>query len=353
MAGVTNPPFRRLCRQFGAGLYVSEMITSRGLVEGGARTEHLARFAPDEHPRSIQLYGTDPQVMGEAVRRLVGEGRVDHIDLNFGCPAKKITRHGGGAALPVKRRLYAEIVGAAVRSAAGVPVTVKFRKGIDDSLLTYLDAGRIAEAEGVAAVALHARTAEQLYSGAADWSAIAALKEAVTTVPVLGNGDVWRGEDAVAMVAATGCDGVVVGRGCLGRPWLFRDLVDAFAGRPTQPAPCLGTVVDVMLDHAAFQAEWFGPDGVRDFRKHTAWYLRGYPVGGPTRHAFSQVGSFAELTDRARALDRAIAPLPGTDGQPRGHVGGPRRVTLPQGWLDDRDTHTPVDADAEMLVSGG
>src|SRR5262245_40626338 len=192
MAGVTNPPFRQVCRRYGAGLYVSEMITARGLVEGGVRTELLARFAPDEHPRSIQLYGTDPAVMGAAVARLVGEDRVDHVDLNFGCPAKKVTRHGGGAAVPVRRRLFADIVREAVAAARDVPVTVKFRMGIDDELLTYLDAGRIAEAEGAAAVALHARTAEQLYSGEADWDAIARLKAAVTTIPVLGNGDIWE-----------------------------------------------------------------------------------------------------------------------------------------------------------------
>jgi nifR3 family TIM-barrel protein len=353
MAGVTNPPFRRLCRQFGAGLYVSEMITSRGLVEGGVRTELLARFAPDEHPRSIQLYGTDPNVMGRAVAKLVAEDRVDHVDLNFGCPAKKVTRHGGGAAVPVRRRLFAEIVAAAVRSAGAVPITVKFRMGIRDDLLTYLDAGRIAEGEGAAAVALHARTAEQLYSGDADWPAIARLKEVVTTIPVLGNGDIWEAGDALRMIDATGCDGVVVGRGCLGRPWLFRDLVDVFEGRPVAPPPALGPVIDVMLEHARLHADWFGSDGIRDFRKHTAWYLRGYPVGGRTRHGFSQVGSLDELAERASTLDRSLTLLPGALRQPRGHTGGPRRVTLPDGWLDERDAPTRVAASADAFVSGG
>jgi nifR3 family TIM-barrel protein len=353
MAGVTNPPFRRLCRQFGAGLYVSEMITSRGLVEGGVRTELLARFAPDEHPRSIQLYGTDPEVMGRAVAKLVAEDRVDHVDLNFGCPAKKVTRHGGGAAVPVRRRLFTEIVAAAVRAAGAVPITVKFRMGIRDDLLTYLDAGRIAEAEGAAAVALHGRTAEQLYSGAADWSAIARLKETVTTIPVLGNGDIWEATDAVRMMQVTGCDGVVVGRGCLGRPWLFRDLVDVFEGRAVAPPPALGAVVDVMLEHARLHVDWFGSDGIRDFRKHTAWYLRGYPIGGRTRHAFGQVGSLDELAALAGALDPRVTLLPGALRQPRGHTGGPRRVTLPDGWLDDRDAPVRVGAAADALVSGG
>jgi nifR3 family TIM-barrel protein len=360
MAGVTNPPFRQLCRRFGAGRYVSEMITARGLVEGGERTERMARFAPDESPRSIQLYGTDPAVMGEAVRRLLDEDRIDHVDLNFGCPARKVTRHGGGAAVPVRRRLYRDIVRAAVGAASGVPVTVKFRLGIDADTLTYLDAGRIAEDEGVAAVALHARTAEQLYSGEADWSAIARLKEAVTSIPVLGNGDIWVAADALRMRAETGCDGVVIGRGCLGRPWLFRDLARAFGdtaptdgptGAPTPPR--LGEVVDVMLDHARLHLDWFGPDGVRDFRKHPAWYLRGYPVGGRIRHALSQASSLAELEDRAHTLDRTIELLPGAERQPRGHTAGPRRVTLPEGWRDEPDVPIDVSPLADAITSGG
>ncbi len=237
MAGVTNAPFRRLAREFGAGLYVSEMIGARGLVEGSEKTLALARFDDDEVPRSIQLYGTDPGALGEAVALLVSDRGVDHIDMNFGCPMGKVTRHGGGAALPWKTDLFRSIVRAAVGNAGGVPVTVKFRKGIDDDHLTFLDTGRIAEEEGAAAVALHARTARQLYSGEADWSAIGELKRAVSTIPVLGNGDIWTAEDARRMVHETGCDGVVVGRGCLGRPWLFRDLADVFAGRTPETPP--------------------------------------------------------------------------------------------------------------------
>lgn len=353
MAGVTNPPFRQLCRQFGAGLYVSEMITARGLVEGGERTQRMASFGPDEQPRSIQLYGTDPDVMGRAVRRLVGDDHVDHIDLNFGCPARKVTRHGGGAAVPARRRLYREIVRAAVHAAEHVPVTVKFRMGIDDATITYLDAGRIAEDEGVAAVALHARTAEQLYSGEADWSAITRLKDAVTSIPVLGNGDVWEARDAVAMLAATGCDGVVIGRGCLGRPWLFRDLVLELEDGTAPPPPLLGDVVDVMVDHARLHVAWFGEDGIREFRKHPAWYLRGYPVGGPVRHALAQARSLDELESLAATLDRSMTILPGTLRQPRGHTGGPRPVSLPDGWLDDRDADTRLSALADAAVSGG
>ena len=201
MAGVTNAPFRRLCRRFGAGLYVSEMISARALCEGNRKTEKLASFAPDESPRSLQLAGVDPVYVAGAVDRLVGEERVDHIDLNFGCPVRKVTRSGGGGALPYKRTLYRDVVGAAVRAAGSVPVTVKFRVGVDRDHLTYLDAGRIAEDLGVAAVALHGRTVAELYSGQADWSTIARLKEAVTSIPVLGNGDIWEADDALAMMA--------------------------------------------------------------------------------------------------------------------------------------------------------
>ncbi len=190
MAGVTNAAFRRLCRQFGAGLYVSEMVNARGLAEGGERSWELAAFDPDESPRSIQLYGTDPAAVSAAVSLLIDGARVDHIDLNFGCPVRKVTRHGGGAAVPVRPALLASIIAAAVAAAGPVPVTVKMRLGIDHELLTYLEAGRIAQDQGVAAVSLHARTAAQLYSGRADWTAIARLKQALD-VPVLGNGDVW------------------------------------------------------------------------------------------------------------------------------------------------------------------
>jgi nifR3 family TIM-barrel protein len=207
MAGITNYPFRALCRRYGAGLYVSEMITARGLTLGDRETARLAAFGPEESPRSLQLYGVDPAVMGEAVRWLVGEGRVDHIDMNFGCPVRKVTRKGGGAAMPLKRNLLRAIVRAAVQAAGAVPVTMKFRIGVDDELLTFETAGKIGEDEGCAAVGLHARTAAQLYSGEARWAAIARLKQVVRTIPVLGNGDIWEASDALRMMrrpAATG-----------------------------------------------------------------------------------------------------------------------------------------------------
>ncbi|WP_016697503.1 MULTISPECIES: tRNA dihydrouridine synthase DusB [Actinoalloteichus] len=354
MAGITNIAFRQLCRGYGAGLYVCEMITSRALVERHPGTLHMIRFDEDERPRSMQLYGVDPVTMGRAVRMIVDEDLADHVDMNFGCPVPKVTRQGGGAALPFKRRLFASIVRAAVREAApaGIPVTVKFRVGIDADHTTFLDAGRIAEEEGAAAVALHARTAAQRYSGTADWTRIAELKQAVRTIPVLGNGDIFSADDALRMVRETGCDGVVVGRGCLGRPWLFRDLEAVFAGRPVPPAPRLGEVAGVLLRHAELLADHLGEDkACRDLRKHMSWYLRGFPVGNDLRRSFGLITSIAELTDLLGRLD-ASAPFPSDAEGPRGRQGSAGKVALPAGWLNDAEDDT-VPAGAEIDHSGG
>ncbi|MCW2713744.1 MAG: tRNA dihydrouridine synthase DusB [Frankiales bacterium] len=354
MAGVTNAAYRSLCRSYGAGLYVSEMVSARALLEVNETTSRRASFGADETVRSIQLYATNPTIVGAAVRKLVQEDGVDHVDLNVGCPSPKVTRRGGGSALPAHPVLFAALVRAAVRAAGDVPVTVKMRKGIDDANLTYLEAGRRAADEGAAAVALHARTAEQFYSGRADWSAIARLKQVVTDVPVLGNGDIWAASDALRMMAETGCDGVVVGRGCLGKPWLFRDLADAFAGREPLPPPSIGEVVPVMKLHARLLVEARGDEGfaVRDFRRHTGWYLTGYPVGGHARKRLAMASSLVELDSLLDALDPAAVLPPGAELLPRGHVQGPRHVVLPEHWLRDRDDPTPPD-DAGAFHSGG
>ncbi|MGH9276185.1 MAG: tRNA dihydrouridine synthase DusB [Acidimicrobiales bacterium] len=353
MAGVTDAPFRGVCSRFGAGLYVSEMITARALVERNQRTLSMLRFDGSEATRSVQLYGTDPRTLGEAVRFLVGDIGVDHVDMNFGCPVPKVTRKGGGSALPVRTVLLRNIVRAAVAAAGEVPVTIKFRMGVDDGILTYLDTGRIAEEEGVAAVALHARTAEQLYSGSARWEAIGALKAHVTTIPVLGNGDIWEAHDALDMLAQTGCDGVVVGRGCLGRPWLFRDLADAFAGRTVQPPPLLGQVTLVMRDHAERLVEWNGEVlGMKAFRKHASWYLTGYPAGSELRQQASLVATLSDLDAVVERLDPMAEIRDNALRAARGHTNGPRPVHLPEGWLDLVDDPTPP-AGAEMAGSGG
>ena len=354
MAGITNVAFRRLCREYGAGLYVCEMITARALLIGDPKTMHMMTFDANESPRSVQLYGVDPTTMREAVKVIVGEGLADHVDTNWGCPVTKVTRKGGGAALPYKRRLFGDIIRACVEAAepAGVPVTAKFRIGIDDEHHTYLDAGRIAEAEGAVAVALHARTAAQRYSGQADWSHVARLKEAVTTIPVLGNGDIFTADDALAMMSSTGCDGVVVGRGCLGRPWLFGELQAAFAGEPVPAGPNLGEVARVLRRHAELLVEHDGEEkGVRDLRKHMAWYFMGFPVGSPLRRRLAMVSTLTELDDLLGELDHD-APFPTAGEGPRGRQGSPGRVTLPYGWLDDPDDRT-VPAGADMMHSGG
>ncbi|HEX2213362.1 MAG TPA: tRNA dihydrouridine synthase DusB [Mycobacterium sp.] len=361
MAGVTNVAFRTLCRELElaragtvSGLYVCEMVTARALVERHPATMHMVTFAPDEHPRSLQLYSVDPDNTYAAAKMIADEGLADHIDMNFGCPVPKVTRRGGGAALPFKRRLFGQIVKAAVKATEGtdIPVTVKFRIGIDNAHHTHLDAGRIAAEEGAAAVALHARTAAQRYSGTADWDQIAALKQHVSSVPVLGNGDIFEADDALAMMSATGCDGVVIGRGCLGRPWLFAELSAAFTGSPAPTPPTLGEVSAIMLRHGELLSAHFGEDkGMRDIRKHIAWYLHGFPAGADLRRALALVKTLAELESLLGRLDPDV-PFPDAATGPRGRQGSSAAVALPEGWLTDPDDCT-VPAGAEVMHSGG
>ena len=373
MAGITNRAFRRLCREYGSAgldaggasgatsLYVAEMVTSRALVERTPDTMRLISHDPGEHPRSVQLYSVDPVTAGLAARMLVTEDRADHIDLNFGCPVPKVTRKGGGAALPWKTDLFRSIVAAVVREAGpyDVPVTVKMRVGIDEEHVTYLDAARIAEAEGVAALALHGRTAAQAYSGTADWDAIARLKEVVTTIPVLGNGDIWSAEDALEMVRRTGVDGVVVGRGCLGRPWLFTDLAAAFAGSDARVRPGLREVTATLRRHAEYLVEFYDGDeqrACRDIRKHIAWYLKGFPAGSTVRNQLALVDSLADLDALVATMD-LDQPWPGEPAEgPRGRAGSPRVVALPENWLRSREldaVQREQVAQAELSVSGG
>jgi nifR3 family TIM-barrel protein len=361
MAGVTNVAFRTLCRELElsragtvSGLYVCEMVTARALVERHPVTMHMTTFAPEESPRSLQLYTVDPANTYAAAKMIVDENLADHIDMNFGCPVPKVTRRGGGAALPYKRRLFGQIVAAAVRATEGtdIPVTVKFRIGIDENHHTHLDAGRIAAEEGAAALALHARTAAQRYSGTADWEQIAALKAHVTSVPVLGNGDIFNARDALAMMAATGCDGVVIGRGCLGRPWLFAELSAAFTGAETAAPPNLGEVAQIIRRHGELLAAHFGEDkGMRDIRKHVAWYMHGFPAGADLRRSMALVKTLAELDELLDQLDPDV-PFPAVASGPRGRQGSPGSVTLPEGWLADPDDCS-VPFGADVMHSGG
>ncbi|HST47819.1 tRNA dihydrouridine synthase DusB [Jatrophihabitans sp.] len=353
LAGITNVAFRRLCREYGAGLYISEMITSRALVERNPKTMRMVTFAADETPRSIQLYGVDPDIVARAVRMIVAEDLADHVDLNFGCPVPKVTRRGGGSALPWRINLFSDLVSAAVRAADGqLPVTVKMRLGIDAGHLTYRDAALRAQDAGVAYVALHGRTAADFYGGQASWEPIAELA-GLLDIPVLGNGDIWEAADAVRMVRQTGCAGVVVGRGCLGRPWLFGDLATAFAGRQQLHLPGLDQVAAAMYRHAELLADWLGEErGVVDFRKHVAWYLKGFSVGSELRMAMAQASGLAELAGLLAKLDQSQPYPTGVLGQPRGRTTGARRVTLPEGWLADRESRE-VPFGAELADSGG
>lgn len=363
MAGVTNVAFRTLCREQEeqktgtvSGLYVCEMITARALVEGNEKTMHMTTFGPNENPRSMQLYTVDPEYTYLAAKKIVDENLADHIDMNFGCPVPKVTRRGGGSALPYKRRLFGQIVGAAVRATEGtdIPVTVKFRVGIDDEHHTHLDAGRIAVEEGAQAVALHARTAAQRYSGTADWNEITRLKEhlAHTGIPVLGNGDIFKATDAQAMMDQTGCDGVVIGRGCLGRPWLFAELSAALRGEELPPEPTLGEVTRIIYRHAELLVEHDGEaKGCRDMRKHFGWYMRGFPVGGEIRQQLSTITSLEDLKRILEPFADSDALAEDSDGA-RGRKGSPGKVMLPEGWLDDPEDDT-VPEGADIMHSGG
>ncbi len=352
MAGITNAPFRTLCRRFSQDrcLYVSEMITARAFVERHVRTLQLATFGKDETTRkSIQLYGTNPDTLAQATRMLVEESGVHHIDMNFGCPVRKVTAAGGGAAIPVRPKLLQKIVRAVVKSAGNTPVTIKFRKGIDDSLLTFLDAGRIGEGEGVRAVALHARTAAQLYSGEADWNAITELKQAVRSIPVLGNGDVFECWDALRMLRQTGCDGVVVGRGCLGRPWLFGELCAVLTGNEPPPPPSLGEVVDSIREHARLLADFFGErPGMQQIRKFTGWYLKGFPHTKHLLPAMHKVVTLAELEEQLVQLPRDVAYPEIALRARRCKDGSTQVVSLPDGYLDARDEDVCIEDPAEM-----
>ena len=367
MAGITNTAYRRLCQGFGGVLYVSEMVTSRALVERTEESMRLIGHHESEKVRSVQLYGVDPKTIADAVTMLVSEDRADHIDLNFGCPVPKVTRKGGGAALPWKQDLFQAIVQSAVKAAGDIPVTVKMRKGIDADHLTFLESGKAARDAGVVAVALHGRTAADFYSGKADWDAIAELRAALPDVQVLGNGDIWSAQDAVNMMKQTGVDGVVVGRGCLGRPWLFADLENAFRSYLENPnaninysqvQPNLGEVADAFRKHAELLVEFFGDElrACRDIRKHVAWYFKGYPVGGSLRAALASVETLTHMDELLGTLDRSM-PYPGDEAEgPRGRAGGMKSCALPEHWLNSRELGDSARAsllEAELSVSGG
>lgn len=368
MAGITNQAFRKLCREFGAGLYVSEMVTSRALVNRNPETIRMVTPDLDEKIKSIQLYGVDPQVMGAAVRLLIEENRADHIDINMGCPVPKVTKKGGGAALPWKKDLFSEIIKTAVNTAnettkalgqKQVPITVKMRIGIDEQHKTFIEASKTAAEAGVAWVALHGRTASQMYSGKADWSAIARLVEEMQNyeTPVLGNGDIWSAQDALAMVSQTGAAGVVIGRGCLGRPWIFGQLAAAFKGEEIPKDPPLSEVSKIMYRHAQLLCDLYDEyKGIRDIRKHIAWYLKGFSAGSELRTKMALVESLREFQELLDQLDLTQTYPESVADKPRGRTGSEKKVSLPQGWLDSQYLNELQEnelCEAELSVSGG
>ena len=372
MAGVTNRAFRRVCKEASAEIrdqagqtdsdgtvYVAEMTTSQALLMRNQETLDLIKFDGDENIRSIQLYGVDPKIIGRAVEMVVAEELADHIDLNFGCPVPKVTRKGGGSALPWKRDLYRDIVTSAVKNANGkVPVTVKMRIGIDKDHVTYLDAGRIAAEAGVTWVALHGRTAAQYYGGEADWSAISKLVEHIPDTPVLGNGDIWSAADAKRMVTQTGVRGVVIGRGCLGRPWLFGQIRSAFAGEQIPSEPMASDILRWLKRHATLLCQMHGDEfyGAREMRKHMAWYLKGIVVGSETRGQLALISSLTELDDLLATIDPNQRLTDDIAHSPRGRTTPEKKVTLPEGWLNSQ-TMSQVEQEtvrtAELSVSGG
>ncbi|MFM1826616.1 MAG: tRNA dihydrouridine synthase DusB [Actinomycetota bacterium] len=368
MAGITNQAFRRLCREYGAGLYVSEMVTSRALIERSPETIRMVTPDKDENIKSVQLYGVDPEIMAKAVELLIRENRADHIDLNMGCPVPKVTKKGGGAALPWKKDLFREILKSAVETSIKVtkelnlktvPITVKMRMGIDEEHLTYIDAAKTAVEVGITWIALHARTAEQMYSGNASWIAIKKLVDELkgSNVPVLGNGDIWSAQDALRMIDETGCHGVVVGRGCLGRPWLFGQLSAAFQGKEIPKDPNLEEISQIIKRHATLLSELYGEyKGIRDIRKHMAWYLKGFSVGNQLRTSLAMVESLDQLDFLLEKLDKNQTFPEMVQDKPRGRAGSKKKVSLPHNWLNSRDLNLEQEKDlrfAELSVSGG
>lgn len=293
MAGVTDRPFRLLCKEQGAGLLCMEMISAKALQYKNKNTKALLSIDPGEFPVSLQLFGSDPGIISEQAK-VIEELPFQILDINMGCPVPKVVKNGEGSALMNNPKLVYEIVYQTAR-AIKKPVTVKIRKGFDENLVNAVEIARIIEEAGGAAVAVHGRTREQYYSGRADWDIIRQVKEAVS-IPVIGNGDVTSGESAVKMREETGCDGIMIGRGAQGNPWIFRDLLEYDRTGQMPPRPNARELREMMLRHARLQIEFKGDYlGIREMRKHVAWYTKGLKGSSKLRDEINRVESYEEL----------------------------------------------------------
>lgn len=300
MAGVTDLPFRLLCKEQGAGLLCMEMVSAKGIFYNNKNTESLLQIHPKEVPVSLQLFGSDPKIVSEMAKR-IEERPFSILDINMGCPVPKVVRNGEGSALMKNPKLVYELVSATVK-AIKKPVTVKIRKGFDEEHINAVEIAKIIEEAGAAAVAVHGRTREQYYSGKADWEIIRQVKEAVS-IPVIGNGDVTSGEQAIAMRKQTGCDGVMIARGAQGNPWIFSELLEYEKTGKLPDRPDVDEIKKTMLRHAKLQIEYKGDfTGIREMRKHVAWYTKGLHGAARLRDQINQVESYAELENLLTSL---------------------------------------------------
>jgi len=295
MAGVTDLPFRLLCKEQGAGLLCMEMVSAKAILYKNKNTEALLSIDERELPVSLQLFGSDPDIISQIAHQ-IEERPFDILDLNMGCPVPKIVNNGEGSALMKNPHLAGEIIEKTAK-AIQKPVTVKIRKGFDDTCVNAVEMAKIAEASGAAAVAVHGRTREQYYSGKADWDIIRQVKEAVS-IPVIGNGDLLSAEDVIAMYEQTGCDGFMIGRGAQGNPWIFKQVLHYFETGEKLAKPSFEEVTDMMLRHARMMLEFKGEyTGIREIRKHGAWYTAGYPNSAKLRVMINEVETYNQLEE--------------------------------------------------------